>query len=153
MWEHIFSFDFLGLFLFLAGFVIGLGAVVVIDFHGFFGRTSAYWTEATIRTHKITKPLIWTGIFLAVVGASIFYRNEAFSGIPLFQSCVAVLLIANGCFLSFSVSPFLLEREKNGKAGVPLEKSWQNKIMISLLISDSGWWLALGSLVVFLLDR
>lgn len=153
MWEHIFSFDFLGLFLFLAGFIIGLGAVVVIDFHGFLGRTSPYWTEATIRTHKITKPLIWAGIFLAVVGASIFYRNEAFSGIPLFQSCVAVLLIANGCFLSFSVSPFLLEREKNGKAGVPLEKSWQNKIMISLLISDAGWWLALGSLVVFLLQR
>ena len=30
--------DIIGLFLFIAGFTIGLGAVTVIDIHGFFGR-------------------------------------------------------------------------------------------------------------------
>lgn len=50
--------DGVGLFLFLAGFVIGLGAVSVIDVLGFLGRTSRYWTEATVRAHKVTKPLI-----------------------------------------------------------------------------------------------
>ncbi len=50
--------DFIGLFCLIAGFVIGLGAVTVVDIHGFLGRTSAYWTEATTRTHKVTKPMI-----------------------------------------------------------------------------------------------
>ena len=54
-------FDILGLFIFMSGFVIGLGAVTVIDIHGFLGRKSSYWTEATTRTHKVTKPLIWGG--------------------------------------------------------------------------------------------
>ena len=52
----MFNLDFIGLFIFIAGFIIGLGAVTVIDIHGFLGRKSAYWTEATIRTHKVTKP-------------------------------------------------------------------------------------------------
>ena len=45
--------EFFGLFIHLAGFVIGLGAVTVIDLHGFLGRKSPYWTEATTRTHKV----------------------------------------------------------------------------------------------------
>ncbi len=63
-------FKLIGLFLHLAGFVIGLGAVTVIDLHGFLGRRSAYWTEATTRTHKVTKPLIWAGLILAGTGGS-----------------------------------------------------------------------------------
>jgi hypothetical protein len=59
--------DFVGLFLLLAGFIIGLGAVTVIDIHGFLGRRSSYWTEATTRAHKVTKPLIWLGIALALL--------------------------------------------------------------------------------------
>ena len=58
------SIDIIGLFIILAGFIIGLGAVTVIDIHGFLGRRSNYWTEATTRTHKVTKPLIWIGITL-----------------------------------------------------------------------------------------
>jgi hypothetical protein len=130
----------IGLFTLLAGFVIGLGAVTVIDIHGFLGRRSAYWTEATTRTHKVTKPLIWAGIGLAILGGAIFYRGQTFSGIPLAHSVIAVVLIANGCFLSFSVSPFLLQREKEGRSGELLPASWQRKILASLIISDIGWW-------------
>ncbi|MBP7134100.1 hypothetical protein KBA73_02685, partial [Patescibacteria group bacterium] len=75
--------DVVGLFLFLAGFVVGLGAVTVIDIHGFLGRTSPYWTEATTRTHKVTKPMIWIGITLVIIGGLLFYRNQPFSGIPV----------------------------------------------------------------------
>jgi len=32
--------DIIGLFIFLSGFIIGLGAVTVIDLHGFLGRKS-----------------------------------------------------------------------------------------------------------------
>ncbi len=137
--------DFIGLFVLLAGYIIGLGAVTVIDLHGFLGRKSAYWTEATTRTHKVTKPMIWTGIILASVGGAIFFRNEPFLGTPMYLSIIAIVLILNGIFLSFSVSPYLLQKEKEGKSAELLPQSWQNKIMVSLIFSDLGWW---GSLAM-----
>lgn len=143
--------DFIGLFLLLAGFVIGLGAVTVIDLHGFLGRKSRYWAEAATRTHKVTKPMIWVGISLAIIGGLIFYRQVGFVGIPRIQAFAAAMLILNGCFLSFSVSPFLLARERAGKQAEPLPTSWQHQIMVSLIISDIGWWGSLGLLVLFLL--
>lgn len=145
--------DVLGLFLFLAGFVIGLGAVAVIDIHGFLGRRSSYWTEATTRTHKVTKPMIWIGIILASIGGLIVYRHQSFSGIPLVHAIIAFVLIANGYFLSFKVSPFMLQREKEGRAGEPLPVPWQRKIMISLIVSDIGWWGGLFLLAVYLVKH
>jgi hypothetical protein len=146
-------FDTIGLFLFIAGFVIGLGAVTVIDIHGFLGRTSAYWTEATTRTHKVTKPLIWAGITLATLGGVIFYRAESLQGIPLAHAIIALALMANGYFLSFKVSPYLIAREQEGRSGELLPRQWQKKIMMSLIISDLGWWGGLVLLVVYLVKR
>lgn len=143
--------DIIGLFSLISGFVIGLGAVTVIDIHGFLGRKSNYWTEATTRTHKVTKPLIWLGIFLAILGGSLFYRNEELSGIPLIHLFIAVVLILNGFFLSFKVSPYMLKREKEGRSSALLPASWQRKIIFSLLVSDLGWWGALFLLVIYLL--
>jgi hypothetical protein len=135
--------DFIGLLIMLAGFVIGLGAVTVIDIHGFLGRGSAYWTEATTRTHKVTKPMIWVGIALIILGSFVVYSdNNIFLAIQLL---VGVVLMLNGLFLSFKVSPFLLERERQGRSRDLLPKDWQNKIMAGLIISDIGWW---GSLVM-----
>lgn len=145
--------DVIGLFLLLAGFVIGLGAVTVIDLHGFLGRTSSYWTEATTRTHKVTKPMIWIGIILAVFGGLIFYRTQDISGIPLIHAFIALALVVNGYFLSFKVSPFLLKREKAGQSGDILPVAWQKKIMVSLIISDIGWWGGLFLLVIYLVSR
>ena len=144
------TLDVLGLFLFISGFVIGLGAVTVIDIHGFLGRKSSYWTEATTRTHKVTKPMIWVGTMLAVVGGLILYREQGFSGIPFIHAVIAFVLIMNGCFLSFKVSPFLLRREKEGRSGELLPASWQKKIMAGLIVSDIGWWGGLLLLVVYI---
>lgn len=88
--------DSIGLFLLLAGFVIGLGAVTVIDIHGFLGRMSSYWNEATMRTHKVTKLMIWASIFIAIIGGATFFRNEMFTGIPMYLAFIAVVLILNG---------------------------------------------------------
>ncbi len=151
--HELYWLDIVGLFIFLAGFIIGLGAVTVIDIHGFLGRKSSYWTEATTRTHKVTKPLIWVGITLAVIGGLILYRYESFSGIPLIHAMSAVVLIVNGFFLSFSVSPFLLQREREGRSGELLPMSWQRKIIAGLIISDIGWWGGLLLLVCYLLQR
>jgi len=142
--------DFIGLFVMLAGFIIGLGAVTVIDLHGFLGRKSAYWTESTIRTHKVTKPMIWIGIFLAIIGGFILYRGEVFAGIVFVHAILAGILILNGLFLSFSVSPFILKREREGRSRELLPKSWQRKITVSLIISDIGWWGGLFLLVLYI---
>lgn len=145
--------DALGLFIFITGFVIGLGAVTVIDIHGFLGRKSSYWTEATTRAHKVTKPMIWIGILLCIIGGFIFYRSASFYGIPLLHSIFATILIINGLFLSFRVSPFMLEREREGKSGELLPRSWQNKIMVSLIVSDVFWWGGLLLLVLYILSK
>ena len=110
--------DFIGLFILIAGFVIGLGAVTVIDIHGFLGRKSSYWTEATTRTHKVTKPLIWVGTFLAIIGGILYFRNEPFSGVPMYLALISIVLVLNGLFLSFRVSPYLLQKEKEGRASI-----------------------------------
>jgi len=147
---NTYSLDILGLFIFIAGFVIGLGAVTVIDLHGFLGRKSSYWTLATTRTHKVTKPLIWIGIGLTIIGGIIFYRNEAFGDTQLFQAIIAGILILNGLFLSFKVSPFLLERERQNKSDELLSSSWQKKITASFVVSFLGWWGGLLLLVVYI---
>jgi len=132
--------EILGFFLVISGYIIGLGAVTVIDTLGFLGRKSSYWTETTIRTHKVTKPLIWLGIFLILIG-SYFYKNLNPTLIYFY-----FLLILNGLFLSFYVSPILLEREKRGKEKELLPKNLQLKIVISFIFSFIGWW---GSLILF----
>lgn len=147
------TLDFLGLFLVFAGFVVGLGAVTVIDLHGFLARTSVYWTETTIRAHKITKPLIWVGMFLVVFGGCIFYRQEPFYGIPLAQVLIFCILVCNGVFLSFVVSPYLLEKEKNHQEHILLSDVWQKKIFVSFIISFIGWWSSLVLFVVSILHR
>ncbi len=145
--------DAIGLFTFISGFIIGLGAVTVVDIHGFLGRKTPYWTEATTRTHKVTKPMIWAGIALTVIGGLIFYRNEELAGIPLVHTIIALALILNGYFLTFRVSPFLLKREREGKSKELLPKSWQNKIIVSLLFSDIGWWGGLFLFVLYISNR
>lgn len=138
--------DIIGFFTLMTGFIIGLGAVTVIDFHGLLGRKSAYWTEATTRTHKVTKPMIWIGIALATIGGSMLYRATGFSGTAPLHLALLLVLILNGAFLSFSVSPYMLAREKGGKQSELLPASWQRKIAVSLVFSAIGWW---GSLFLF----
>lgn len=132
--------NFISLFLIIAGYIIGLGAVTVIDTLGFLGRKSPYWTETTIRAHKVTKPLIWLGTFLILIG-NYFYKN-----LNTYLIYFYIVLVLNGIFLSFYVSPILLDREMKGKQKELLPSSLQIKITISFIISFLTWW---GSLLLF----
>ena len=138
--------DFIAVLLLMAGYAVGLGAVIVIDIHGFLGRKSEYWTEATMRTHKVTKPLIWAGIALVTAGGTMLYRDTGFAGTAPLHAALLVLLVLNGMFLSFRVSPYMLERERQGRQRELLPVSWQRKIAVSLVGSVIGWW---GSLFLF----
>jgi hypothetical protein len=100
------TLDFVGLFILFAGFIIGLGAVTVIDLHGFLGRKSTYWTEATTLTHKVTKPLIWLGMFLVIIGGSIVYRNAGLNSITLFHIVSIFIMIMNGILQTFLLTLF-----------------------------------------------
>lgn len=131
----------LSLFILVAGFIIGLGAVTVIDLHGFLGRKSEYWTLATTRTHKVTKPLIWIGIFLVAIGVTLLYRIHFLSYFEMnIMMDIALMLVVNGFFLSFVISPYLLAKEKEGKSSDLLPQVMQNKIIFSFIISFLGWW-------------
>lgn len=132
--------EFVGLYIHLAGFIIGLGAVTVIDLHGFLGRKSPYWTEATTRTHKVTKPLIWLGMTLAIMGAVVFHYQRGWTFSSAVQAAIMFVLIVNGVFLSFSVSPFLLRREREGRASELLPAEMQKKIAVAFVLSFVGWW-------------
>ncbi len=131
----------LSLFILVAGFIIGLGAVTVIDLHGFLGRKSEYWTLATTRTHKVTKPLIWIGMFLVALGVTLLYRIHFLSYFEMnIMMDIVGMLVVNGFFLSFVISPYLLAKEKEGKSSELLPQVMQNKIIFSFIVSFLGWW-------------
>ena len=140
--------EFFKLFLMMSGFIIGLGAVTVIDIHGFLARKSNYWTLATTRTHKITKPMIWIGILFIFIGGMLLYR-EIFL---ITHFILSLILILNGIFLSFVISPFLLKREREGMESELLPEKIQKKIFISFIVSDLGWWSSVALLVIFLVS-
>lgn len=140
----------LSLLVTIAGFIIGLGAVTVIDLHGFLGRTSGYWTEATIRTHKVTKPLIWCGMILVTLGTYLLFCEGVF-GIEAFRKIfiIELVMVLNGCFLSFIVSTFLLKQEREGRSQDLLPQSLQYKIAVSFVVSFISWWGLLVYILMF----
>ncbi len=124
------------LFLHLAGIIIGLGAVTVIDSLGFFSRKSASKTKTTIEAHHTTKPLIWIGTILSLVGWILLNLTST----PKFQitkSIIFIILILNGIFLSVYVSPRLDKLRNSNKI---LPNKLQTKIAISMTISFISWW-------------
>lgn len=127
-------------FIIQAGLIVGLGAVTVIDLHGFLARKSEYWTLATTRAHKITKPLIWLGTILFTIGT--LHYNYFINEYRYFYLALVLmtLMILNGLFLTFYVSKILLKREKLDQAEELLPNKLQNYIKVSFAISFVCWW-------------
>ncbi|MBP7846377.1 MAG: hypothetical protein KA007_02970 [Candidatus Pacebacteria bacterium] len=131
----------ISIFVVFAGFIIGLGAVTVIDTLGFLGRKSNYWTETTIRAHKVTKPLIWIGMFVVLLGYALLLADQYITkGQFTISLLVIIVMILNGAYLSFSVSPELLKREADGKISEILPEGLQKRITVSFVISFLSWW-------------
>ncbi|MFT4303024.1 MAG: hypothetical protein ACMXYG_00525 [Candidatus Woesearchaeota archaeon] len=134
----IFGFEINLLFFFhFVGIIIGLGAVTVIDSMGFIARKSKKWTQTTIEAHHVTKPLIWIGTIVVLITWILmlfFIENLIFT---IVKSILLAILIINGAFLSFYVSP-RLDRLSGKNVLLPLEL--QIKITISMLISFTCWW-------------
>lgn len=124
-------------FLYLAGLIVGLGAVTVIDALGFVSRKSKEWTQITIGAHYVTKPLIWLGTLLLFLSLILKYFVNPGESFLILKFLIVIVLILNGIFLSFYVSPRLIKLKGKNKL---LPKELQNKIMVSMIISFIGWW-------------
>lgn len=125
------------LFFHLAGIVVGLGAVTVIDTMGFFSRNSKKKTQDTIAAHHTTKPLIWLGTLIILITWILILFNQGFTLINEIKTILLGIMILNGCFLSFVISPAL---DKLIGKKVLLPFGIQVKISISLVISFISWW-------------
>lgn len=125
------------LFFHIAGIIIGLGAVTVIDFMGFISRKDKKWTQTTIQAHHVTKPLIWIGTILVVLSWIFILFQEGFTNINSIKTIILIILIFNGSFLSFHISSRL---DKLAGKNVLLPKALQNSIAVSMIISFIGWW-------------
>ena len=125
------------LFFHFVGIIIGLGAVTVIDTMGFFSRNDKRKTQDTIAAHHTTKPLIWLGTIIVLVTWILILVGHSLEGIYLWKSILLVVMLINGSFLSFVISPAL-----NKLIGVNklLPQSLQVKIAVSLVISFISWW-------------
>lgn len=134
----------------MSGFVIGLGAVSVIETLGFLGQRSGYWTEATIRAHKVTKPLIWLGLLVAALGGTWYYSLVGPSLVMITHGIILLIMIVNGSWLTFWVSPRLLARERAGKSTELLPKSWKTMITLSFCTSIVTWWTALALAIMLI---
>lgn len=127
------------LFFHFAGIIIGLGAVTVIDTMGFFSRKNINKTQNTIYAHHTTKPLIWIGTLIVLITwiLILLKNNFILNFVETFKTILIGVMIINGSFLSFHISP-----ELNKRIGVKklLPKSLQIKIAISLIVSFISWW-------------
>lgn len=76
------------------------------------------------------------------IAASLLIQAVSDEYMPYFgwKAAILGLLVLNGLFLSFVVSPLLIQREREGKAHDLLPPGLQWMILISFLFSDLGWW-------------
>jgi hypothetical protein len=91
--------------------------------------------------------------FVVITGESILYRDIGLNSVTIYQIITAFIMIVNGIFLSFSVSPFLIKRELEGRSKDLLPNSWQTKITVSFLVSFVCWWSNLAVVVLFLVSK
>ncbi len=120
-------------FFHLAGIIIGLGAVTVIDTMGFISRKSKEWTQVTVKAHHVTKPLIWIGTLLMIFSWLFLFTNNT---LDIIKTIIIGVLILNGLFLSFYIGPRLDAVKKN----TLIPTNMQTKITASFIISFTGWW-------------
>ncbi len=151
--ENISWSNYLATLLIIVGLIVALGSVLVIDIHGYLARKSEYWTEATTRSHKITKPLIWIGTSLYALGLYLYFSALQFSGSGLILLVLLAVMILNGAYLSFVVSPHLLSRELDSQSSSILEPKWQKRVTMSFMISAFSWWSSVLLIVLEIVKR
>ncbi len=125
------------MFFHFVGIIIGLGAVTVIDVMGFFSKKNKNKTQTTIQAHHTTKPLIWIGTIVVLITWIFILFEKGFGNIEIIKSVLLTIMIFNGSFLSFHISPSL---DKLIEKKILLPQNLQIKIGITLVVSFISWW-------------
>lgn len=121
----------------VAGIIIALGSVTVVDILGVLSRRSVRWTQVTIAAHHVTKPLIWVGSGIITV-TWLLMASVPLDGLEMAKSVLLGVMILNGGFLSFYVSPRLDELAGEERL-FPWSLQW--KVIASAAVSFCSWWL------------
>jgi len=119
-------------FLHIAGIIIMVGSVAIIDVFGFVARNSKKWTYNTIEAHHITKPMIWLGGAITITTWLLILTEIEFDLYAKLKTAIIPLLLINGAFLSFYISP-KLDKQRGEMKLLPM--SMQRKIAVSFMIS------------------
>ncbi|MFT4309605.1 MAG: hypothetical protein ACMXYL_03905 [Candidatus Woesearchaeota archaeon] len=120
------------------GLVIGMGSAIVIETIGFIARKSGFWTRVAVDTHYVTKPLIWFGTILLSLSWILIMESDAIVHPYYWKTLLLLLLIINGSYLSFFVSPRIINHRKHSD-GEPLPSKLQTIILPSAIVSVLGW--------------
>lgn len=139
---------FLPLLFIIAGFVVGLGSVTVMDVQGFLARDSVYWSDTVIRTHRVAKPMSWAGMILLFLGSVSLYTGFTLA-IQLF---LIILLIVNNLFLSLAASPFFIRHEKGSESNKPISSDWVWRMVLNFLLASVAWWGSVFLFIVFIVN-
>ena len=133
-----FDITFFYHYIHILGLVIGMGSAIVIETIGFIARKSGYWTRVAVQVHYVTKPLIWIGTILLSLSWILIRGFDTVVYPYYWKTLLLLLLIINGGYLSFIISPRIIEHQKHSD-GKPLPSKLQTIILPSAIVSVLGW--------------
>ena len=141
--------DMLGIFIFLLGFICGLGSIFVLAMTKTTLSKDYGHTAAII--NRVTQGLMWFGLLLSIGGAAILYRASKLSGVAFFQAVIALILLLILIYYGWRISP-RLNRMGNGAPsarGTALKRRADFSLFIAMLAWMSGLFLLCWYLVIF----
>lgn len=141
--------DMLGLFIFLLGFIFGLGSIFVLAMTK--TTISKDYGQAAAVMNRVTQSLMWFGLLLSIGGAAILYRASKLSGVAFFQAVIGLFLLLILIYYGWRVSP-RLNRMGNGAPsarGTVLKRKADFSLFIAMLAWMSGLFLLCWYLIIF----
>lgn len=131
--------DLFGLFLVLAGLVLGLGSVAVIDVLGVLSLRKPKYFDLTVTLSRITKWITWAGVLFIIAGSSLLYHESGSTGVATFQNLFLLLIIINALVMTFKLSPDLYKLQAARKTGA-IPRNIKVRTAIHFTVSFISWW-------------
>lgn len=137
------------LFLHVISFIVGFGAVIVIDTFGLVWLLKWWGVDLSLlkKVAGITQRLIWLGwVGLVVTGAVLLYMKGVVSGLTQLKVFLVLMVGINGVFMHFIKKS--LEALPEAANNVPRNIIF--RISLASFISQLGWW---GATLIGFLNR
>lgn len=137
---------FIFLFVHLSCLILGFGSVLVTDLYGLLWiRDRIRFTQVT-RVSGVTQNFIWAGwIGMVAAGIPLLILKGEIDNLMMIKLFFVALIGINGIFLHF-----LHQKVKKYKKGEHVPNSFMFRLMLSLFVSQLGWW---GALLIGFMHR